>query len=423
MSEPQFSFKAEHLETLYEITRYLNSSLDLGEVLEYVMDRVVQVTGAERGFLVLLDLQTHRLTFPFARGMGRIDLTDPEFQVSQTIIQEVIATNTPLLTVNAQHDKRFADGSSIISKGLRSILCVPISVRDEIIGLVYVDNRFQSGLFNETHRDLLAAFAQQAGTAIENARLYQLAVEKGRIERELQMAYQIQRDLLPVQIEILAGYEIAFEWRAAREVAGDFYDCFLLDNTQMGVVVADVADKGVPAAIYMAVSRSILVGNAYGSPSPEETLRRTNQLLLKYSKRGMFVTMYYTVFAQGGLATCVNAGHNCPIYFQIDTRQTRLMPRGGRALGWFEEMPVEAHFVQMQAGDALVFYTDGLTEAENPAGEAFGDQRLSGVIREYGGHSAEYLKDKILQAFDDFVGNAAPYDDITLVVVRFVGEE
>ena len=118
--------------------------------------------------------------------------------------------------------------------GLRSILCVPIMVKDRLIGLVYVDNRLHIGLFNEGHRDLLTAFASQAGVAIDNARLYQVAVEKGRMEKELQMAKDIQRGLLPHHLPTLSGYDIAADWRSAREVAGDFYDCFELDDHRLG---------------------------------------------------------------------------------------------------------------------------------------------------------------------------------------------
>lgn len=421
MTEQTYMFDAEHLQTLYDITRSLNSTLDLEEVLEYVMDRVIQVTRAERGFLVLIAPDTQSLMFPVARGMGNIDLTDPQFQVSNTVLGEVIASLEPTLTINAQNDVRFAQGQSVITQGLRSILCVPILVRDELIGVVYVDNRLQSGTFNENHRDLVAAFASQAGQTIENARLYQLAVEKGRLERELQMARKIQSDLLPIEVETLADYEIAFDWRSAREVAGDFYDCFISSDQRMSVVVGDVADKGIPAAIYMAVARSLLRGSAFATTTPEETLRLTNYLLMKDSKRGMFVTMYYAVFGGEGQMVGVNAGHNCPIYYHADTGSIEVLPRGGRPLGWFEELPIEPIHRQMEAGDVVIFYTDGLTEAVNMENQQFGEERLLEVIATVGHERALEIKNAILTAVTDFVGEAPPFDDLTLVVVKYEG--
>lgn len=422
MSESQFNLGREHLETLYEITRYLNSSLELQDVLEYVMDRVIEVTGAERGFLVLFDPDTHELTFPIARGMGSISVEDPEFHVSHTIIQQVVADQQPLLTIDAQHDERFSGGSSVITKGFRSVLCVPITVREEMNGLVYVENRLHVGRFNETHRDLLAAFASQAGTAIENARLYQVAVEKGRLQQELEMASRIQRDLLPRTVGTVPGYEIAFDWRSAREVAGDFYDCFLLNERQMAVVVADVADKGAPAALYMAVSRSLLRASARAEQSPAETVRQANRLLIPDSKNGMFVTMYYSVFEVGGRAVGVNAGHNLPVYYHAETDDVELLPRGGRPLGLFEELPVEELDMQMMPGDAIVFYTDGLTEAENQQRDQFGEERLAELVRANGSRPAHEILQALLAEEENFVGEMPNHDDLTVVVVRYVGQ-
>ncbi|NLF74251.1 MAG: GAF domain-containing protein, partial [Chloroflexi bacterium] len=292
--------KQAHLATLYEITRTLNSSLDLDEVLHNIMDRVIEVTGAERGFLMLCDDQQEELDFQVARGIDRSDLTSPAFQVSTTIIREVKQSRKPLLTDNAQYDERFRRGESIMVLGLRSILCVPILVKERLIGLVYVDNRLHAGLFNEDHRDLLAAFASQAGIAIENARLYQVAVEKGRMEKELQLARDIQRGLLPRELPVLPGYEIAADWRSAREVAGDFYDCFELDGGKLGLVVADVSDKGAPAALFMAVARSLIRGTALTAATPEEALQRANLTILTDTRSGMFVTVYYAIIEPGG---------------------------------------------------------------------------------------------------------------------------
>ena len=411
----------EHLATLYEITRTLNSSLDLDEVLENIMDRVIEVTGAERGFLMLHDEQEGGLVFKVARGLDRSDLASPEFQVSTTIIREVQETRQALLTDNAQYDPRFKRGESIMVLGLRSILCVPITVKDRLIGLVYVDNRLHVGIFKEEHRELLTAFASQAGAAIENARLYRVAVEKGRMEKELQMAKDIQRGLLPTDLPTRPGYEIAAEWRSAREVAGDFYDCFHLGESDLGVVVADVSDKGAPAAIFMAVARSLLRGTALTSSSPEEALRQANKTILSDTQSGMFVTVYYSILHPGGAITCVNAGHNRPLLYRTDRGTHEFLPRGGRPLGWFDDLPVKAIEQQFEPGDVLVLYTDGLTEAENVLAEPYGEDRLLEVVRAYASRPATEIKQAIIHSVITFMGAAPPFDDMTLVVVRYTG--
>jgi sigma-B regulation protein RsbU (phosphoserine phosphatase) len=410
----------EHLATLYEITRTLNSSLDLDEVLENIMDRVIEVTGAERGFLMLHD--QGQLVFKIARGMNRSDLDSPAFQVSTTIVREVEQTRKPLLTDNAQYDPRFKRGESIMLLGLRSILSVPITVKDRLIGLVYVDNRLQAGLFNEDHLALLTAFASQAGSAIENARLYQVAVEKGRMEKELQMAHDIQRGLLPRELPHIPGYELAADWKSAREVAGDFYDCFPLSNGDYGLVIADVSDKGAPAAIFMAVARSLIRANALTASVPEEMLRQANRIIMSDTQSGMFVTVYYTILHPGGRITGVNSGHNRPLLYRAGSNTYEFLPRGGRPLGWFEELPVKAVDYQLQPGDTVVYYTDGLTEAENIHGEPYGEERLLEVVRGSVGLSASEVLKKIIDSVISFMGAAPPFDDTTLVVLRYTGD-
>jgi sigma-B regulation protein RsbU (phosphoserine phosphatase) len=421
MAEDKLPVDPAHLETLYEITRYLNSSLDLDVVLNYVMDRVVQVTHAERGFMMIVEEESDLLRFQVARGIDQQDLDSPEFEVSTTIINEVAVSQKPLLTSNAQHDSNLPDAQSFIRKGLRSILCVPILARDRLIGLVYVDNRLKVGMFNDTHRDLLATFASQAGFAIENARLYKVAVEKGRLQQELEMAHKIQRGLLPTTFDPLSGYEIAFDWRSAREVAGDFYDYFMLNDHQMGVVIADVSDKGAAAAIFMAVASSKFKGNAFVATSPESVIQLTNQMLVQDATDGMFVTIYYAVFEQDGYVQCVNAGHNLPVLYRAKDRTIEFLPKGGHALGWFDHIPLQTHEYQLDQGDVIVFYTDGLTEAENLNGQPYGEDSLAEMIMACGDRPAEAIKTQIIESVQHFVGNAPTLDDITLIVVRYTG--
>ncbi|MBN1680049.1 MAG: SpoIIE family protein phosphatase [Anaerolineae bacterium] len=412
---------SEHLVTLYEITRTLNSSLDLDEVLENIMDRVIEITGAERGFLMLCDEERDELEFRVARGIDRSDLESPEFQVSTTIVEEVAQSRKPLLTDNAQYDSRFTRGESIMILGLRSILCVPIEVKDRLIGLVYVDNRLHVGLFNADHLALITAFASQAGVAIENARLYRVAVEKGRMEKELQMAHDIQVGLLPNEMLTLPGFEIVADWKSAREVAGDFYDCYQLADGRLGVLVADVSDKGAPAAIFMAVASSFLRGSALSAATPEEMLRHANITILNETASGMFVTVYYMVLDASGKLIGVNAGHNLPLLYHTRDDTYEFLPRGGRPLGWFEDLPVNRVEYQLQPGDVVVIYTDGLTEAENIRAEPYGEDRLVDVVRKTASQPAVVIKERIIASVDEFRGAAPPFDDMTLVVIRYTG--
>ncbi|MDX2162672.1 MAG: GAF domain-containing SpoIIE family protein phosphatase [bacterium] len=418
MAEPSGlnQISPEHLLTLYQITSSINTSLEFEEVLNMVMDAVMHVTKAQRGVLMMAD-EAGELHAHVVRG----DRDDAENAYSRTIIHEVVRTRQSLLTNNAQFDQRYKPGESIIMRGLRAILCAPMLVKGRLVGVIYCDTSLRHGIFTESDLALLDVVAGQAGIAIENARLYRVAVEKGRLERELQMAREIQESLLPRQMPDLQGYEVAARWRSAREVAGDFYDLFQLDHGSMGMVIADVSDKGAPAALFMASARSVIRSHAFAGFSPLDTLLRTNTLLLQDSEGGMFVTAYHSQFRQGGASLHINAGHNPPFFMQAATGQIQMLPIGGRAIGWFEDNPMRAVELQLTPGDVIVYYTDGLTDAENIYGECYGVERLARVIRESVGLSADGVLAYIVDSVDAFCVDAPVLDDLTLVVIRYTG--
>jgi phosphoserine phosphatase RsbU/P len=423
MSDPLSlsSVSPEHLLTLYEITRKMNSSLDFDEVLNQSIDSIMQLTQAERGVLMIADTDTNELQVRVARGISGETLEEAD-AYSTTVVSQVVETRQALLTNNAMFDDRYQPGQSIIMRGLRAILCAPMLVQARLVGVVYVDTSMRTGMFSDADRDLLMVVAGQAGTAIENARLYAVAVEKGRLERELQMAREIQEALLPTRLPEYRGYDVAAIWQAAREMAGDFYDVFHLADDTLGMVIADVSDKGAGAALFMAISRSFVRSYAFAGLSPVDVLRQTNDLLVEDSDSGMFVTAYYSVFDHSGRCLNVNAGHNPPVLYRQATQAAEFMPRGGRAIGWFKDNPLQAVTVDMQPGDVLIYYTDGLTEAENMVRQDYGAERLRQVAAQAAqSQSAAAIRDAIVADVNAFRGDAPLFDDLTLVVVRYCG--
>ncbi len=410
----------EHLLTLFDITRTMISSLDFDEVLNTVMDSVMQVTRAQRGFLMIAD-EAGQLQVRVARNIDGGKLAD-EASYSTTIVNQVVSTREPLLTNNAQYDDRYKAGQSIIMRGLRAILCAPMLAKGRVIGVVYVDSSLKHGMFSESDLQLLRLVAGQAGVAIENARLYRVAVEKGRLDRELQMAREIQESLLPRKLPALHGYQVAARWRSAREVAGDFYDVFRLADGRMGLVIADVSDKGAPAALFMAATRSMIRSHAFAGLTPLETLARTNDQTVEDAENGMFVTTFYSVYETGGASVHVNAGHNPPLLYRHAEGQVHVMPRGGLAIGWFSNNPMQPVELQLSPGDVMVYYTDGLTEAENESGDYFGEARLVQAILEAAAHGAQDILNYIVDQVDAFCGNVPAFDDLTLCVVRYTGD-
>lgn len=407
----------ERLALLYRLSQTFNSSLDLDEVLNRVMDEVITVMQAERGFVMLRE-EDDRLTFRVARGMDRNTIDEPEFQVSRGVVERVAREGQPILTSDAQSDDRFSMRESVLSLKLRAILCVPMRIKDRISGVIYVDNRLQAGIFTPEDRDLLTAIASSAAIAIENARLYQLAVEKGRLQRELQMAYDVQAGLLPSQVPQFPGWEFAARWQPAREVAGDYYDFIPLDGDRLGVVIADVSDKGMPAALFMALTRSIIRASVQLAGSPAEGIAHANRLLCADATRGMFVTLFYALLEPSGQVTYVNAGHNPPLLYRNGQEEPDALTRTGMALGVVVDTPYEQRSVQLVAQDTILLYTDGVVDAADSQTRPFGLERLQHVAGGHTGGPALEVVSGLTQAVQEFTGSGTPYDDLTLVVMK-----
>jgi phosphoserine phosphatase RsbU/P len=410
----------QHLLTLYRITAVMNSSLEFNTALDNIIESVMEVTKAQRGFLMASDNETGGLNVLVARGVDGNALAEEGY--STTIVNQVVATQQSLLTNNAQFDTRYQAGQSIIMRGLRAILCAPMMTQGRLLGAIYVDTSMKAGNFSQADRDLLTAVAGQAAIALENARLYTESVEKGRLERELQMAREIQQTLLPRRMPDIKGYDIAARWEAAREVAGDFYDVFPMSDDRFSVVIADVSDKGAPAALFMAVARTMIRAHSHAGLSAIETMSRTNDLILEDAESGMFVTVYQSMFDLTGHSVHVNAGHNPPLLYRRATNDVQMMPRGGRAVGWFPNNPLQEVELILQPGDILVYYTDGVTEAQSSAGEFYGEDRLADLVMRSVNLSAEEIVEAIVREVETFCIGMPPFDDQTIVVVCYTGK-
>jgi sigma-B regulation protein RsbU (phosphoserine phosphatase) len=361
-----------------------------------------------------------QLTFRVARGLDQQTIATPAFEVSRSVLERVVATRQPMLASDARSDVRLNLRQSVMLLGLRSILCVPLLLKAQLTGLIYVDNRLQAGIFSPADLELLTAIAASAAIAIENARLYQLALAQGRLERELQVARQVQARLLPRATPEVPGWEFAARWQPALEVAGDYYDFVSLPGGRLGVVIADVTDKGMPAALFMALTRSTVRGTLAHAASPAEALASANRLLCADAANGMFVTLCCVALDPAtGVAHVVNAGHNPPLWYRAAGDDLTALPFGRMPLGVESDMTYPICEVALLPGDFLLLYTDGLTDALNPAGEDFGPARLRAALTAHRRAPAQRLLAGVVdEALAGFAGSAAPFDDVTLVAMR-----
>jgi sigma-B regulation protein RsbU (phosphoserine phosphatase) len=245
-------------------------------------------------------------------------------------------------------------------------------------------------------------------------------VVRERLETEVQLARQIQQTFIPQALPKYSTWQLAARWRTARQVGGDFYDVIELRNGKLGLFIADVADKGVPAALFMALTRTLVRAAVNESFSPVEALRRVNDQLLPDTQQGMFVTAVYGVLdLERGDFTYVNAGHNPPFWVRANGEVEKLA-RTAMALGAVEQPEMSERTISLTAGDRLFMYTDGLTEAFSPSGDMFGEGRLTDVLGSLKEEPAEKILALVEDRLNEFSDTVPPADDLTMLVVRRV---
>jgi sigma-B regulation protein RsbU (phosphoserine phosphatase) len=264
----------------------------------------------------------------------------------------------------------------------------------------------------------LSAAGAQVATALERARLYDLAqTHRIRLEKELEMARSVQRSLLPRQMPEIPGFTLTAEWRSAREVGGDFYDIFSLPDGRWGILLADVSGKGAPAALYMAMCRSLIRSEAVRHTSPAAVLTEVNRRLLSESASEMYVTVFYGILdPEGRSLTFASAGHEPPFLRRASGAVER-STRGGFFMGLFDQLSVADETLNLESGDTLVAFTDGVTDAVNQQDEDYGATRLATTINAAPDDAREMLA-HILDDLATFTGEAPQQDDITLLVLK-----
>ena len=306
----------------------------------------------------------------------------------------------------------------------RLLIGFPLSVKNEVLGVMLIEEEdpvkgAPSYHIREKRVEIVNGITQQAAMAIKNELLQQEAVKSERMERELQLAREIQATFLPDHIPELPGWELDAHWQPAREVGGDFYDILLLGMNRMGFVIADVADKGMPAAMFMTLIRTLIRAAAKDNISPARVLTQVNELLIPDAKHGMFVTVVYAVFELNtGRIVFANAGHNPPVIKHTQSDELVELTRTSVALGLFDDIKVDEREVTMNPGDWLLFYTDGVTEAFSRNEEMFGKNRLFDLLSSQTFTSCDELLSMIENKVQDFIEGLDLSDDVTLAAIH-----
>jgi sigma-B regulation protein RsbU (phosphoserine phosphatase) len=305
----------------------------------------------------------------------------------------------------------------------RLLIGFPISIKGENLGVMVIEEEDHikgspSQHVREKRIEIVKGITQQAAIAIKNELLQKEAVKSEVMERELQLAREIQTAFLPKKIPQIHGWDFAVRWQPARQVGGDFYDILILDDDRIGFVIADVADKGMPAALFMTLIRTLIRAAANDKQSPSFVLRQVNDLLIPDTKNGMFVTVFYGVLSLStGKFIYANGGHNPPILRHIQDEELIELTRTGMALGIFSDIEIDEREVTLNCGDWLMMYTDGVTEAFSIDEEMFGKDRLFQILLNHEFVDPESILDAIESEVNLFINGADLSDDMTLTAI------
>jgi phosphoserine phosphatase RsbU/P len=413
---------------LLEGLRALGSGRVLDDVLAMVLDSAIDVTGAERGFIMLATDKT--LDFKMARARGKVTLSGRSFETSRKIPETVFATGQQTIVEDLLDGDLAQLHTGTVALGIRQVLCTPLRLvryveradqkgADEIIGVLYLDSRERGALRSVSAQSALETLSAEAALAIENARLYREALDKAKFEQELKVAAAIQQSLLPAGNREGAFFSTAAASIACRAVGGDFFDYVDIAAGRFGFIVGDVAGKGSPAALLASAVLGMFSAEATYQSSPAPLITRLNLGLFRRAIESRFLTTFYGILGAEGSFTYCNAGHNPPLL--VSASGIRRLDKGGVVLGLFEQASFDEETVTLEKGDLIIAFSDGVTEAMNPDNEEFTDDRLLACANAHRGEPPQQVLNALLADVQTFCAGATQSDDVTVVMVRYNG--
>jgi phosphoserine phosphatase RsbU/P len=315
-----------------------------------------------------------------------------------------------------------------IAIGIRHVFCMPLrlvrfvdaaeaSADEKRIGVLYLDSRERGTLASAGVRTGLETLATEAAMAIENARLYKEAMEKARMEQELRIAAEIQHALLPPPAWSSTYFDAIGRTVPCRAIGGDFFEYLTFADGRPGFSVADVSGKGAPAALLTAVIQGVLAAQASSGGGPAATIAKINEVLIRRAIESRFVTMFLAALTPDGQLTYCNAGHNPP--FLLSGGTVRRLEKGGLICGLFPMATYEEETIQLQPGDLLVIFSDGISEALSATGEEFGDDRILEAVQPHAADNVQAVLDELVSTVKEFASGTVQSDDMTTVIMRY----
>ncbi len=413
----------DKLRMLLDITKKISRSLDLQEVLNLVMDTLDSLIPYDAAGIFVVKCSDKSAVAEgeepcvfqaeAVRGYDIEELTNLHLKLGEGLIGQVALTSEPVTSPDVRKNPNYINARS----ETRSEMVAPIISNTEVIGVFDLESD-ELNAYSEDDLEVLMLLASQVAIIIEKVMLHEQLIEKQRLEGQLEVARQVQLELLPPRDPQLEGYDISAYNFPTEEVSGDYYDWVKIYDDQIGLVIADVSGKGVPAALLMAFLRASLRAATHIGYSPHISMAKVNYLLWESIERNQFVTAFYGILdVTNKTLTYTNAGHNPPILLK-QNGDFSFIDRGSIPLGMFRDTRYHEYYLTTEPGDVLMLYTDGATEAQNPQGEEFGRERLAQAVKSNHRLGARELIKAVHTEMLEWTDGQGASDDVTFFVIK-----
>jgi serine phosphatase RsbU (regulator of sigma subunit)/pSer/pThr/pTyr-binding forkhead associated (FHA) protein len=411
----------EKISCLLDFHYSFGKAFSAEKTFHHILKSALQISGAERGFV----LRKESGGFAYALGLDKSDRTlrELDFRTSHSAVGQVTRTGQPVfMTQGIKGD--LAAQESIVAMNLRAIACLPLEAMSHesdapaVMGILYLDSQKYMHALSGLDEKVLTRLAGEAGHVLEKLELVETLAERQRIEQELAVAEETQRALLPRSLPTFDPFRIRAFCRATRQLGGDFYDFVRAGENELAAILADVSGKGIPAALLSSLTLGALNMEFRSTNDPAAVLNELNKVLCLKTPANRFVTLFLAQFDSSGKGQFLSAGHNTAYLFRATTNEIEDLPSGGLPLGMVPFASYQSSPLKLDPGDLLVIYSDGLTDAENSAGEDFGEEKLLSLISATAHQGVGVLEASLLAALDRFTQGAPQTDDITFLLIE-----
>jgi sigma-B regulation protein RsbU (phosphoserine phosphatase) len=423
---PSSSSDLEKISCILDFQYQMGQLFTPDTAFQKILESALKISGAERGFILVREGSG----FGYGAGMnghGR-NLSLSHFKTSHTVVDDVVQKGTAVFMVEGL-DSRYMEQASIVAMNLRAVACLPLTgIQSQadapsILGILYLDSTKRMHSLSGLDQRILSKLAVEAGNVLERVEMIKSIEQRKKLEQELTLAEETQRSLLPQTLPRVKNLDIHAFSKPTRYVGGDFYDFVELESGELFGVLADVSGKGVSASLLSSMLLGCLQMQLRAGLPIDQAISRLNRFLCEKSSASRFVTMFVFTMGSNGRGRYISAGHNPSYVFRAASGEIEELASNNIIVGAFMFATYEAAPLELNPGDVLLAYSDGLTEAENPQGEMLGEEGVKRVIRKEAPSGSKHLEQKLLSTIQDFTAGRSLTDDITIILVERVGEE